>query len=335
MADTNPILELRKLSYGAINTQAIGVTAELGIADAIAAGHDTPQAVAQHLSLNLPATRRLMRFLAFLDVLDLADDVYRLTETGEMLRSDVTGSFNFMARLLSAKHSTAAYANISHSIRTGEPAFNDEFGMGMFEYVHDRADEREVLYSAFTGLSRGQAPVLAQAFDFHRFNQIVDVGGGYGYLLLEILKAHPEPIGVLYDLPNVISDAKQMIAQEGLSERCNAISGSFFEEVPEGADAYMMKWILHDWDDERSLRILNHCREAMVEDGTIIVIEMVVPDGPDYGLTLWADMNMMLIAEGLERTEVEWIELGRRAGLKIRSITPTSTSLSVIEFVRV
>ena len=335
MTSSNPILQLRELAYGVINTQAIGVTAQLHIADAIAAGYNTPDAVAQHLSLNVTATSRLMRFLGFLNVLErVGDDSYRLTESGEMLRSDIPGSFNGMAQLFAAKHSSAAYANIAHSIQTGEPAFNDEFGMGMFEYVHDRADEREALYSAFTGLSRAQAPVLAQAIDFHRFDQIVDVGGGYGFLLLEILKLHSRPRGVLYDLPNVISDAEPLIKKEGLSNRCQAISGSFFEGVPEGADAYMMKLILHDWDDDRSLRILNHCRDAMASNGTIIVFDMIVPEGPDYGLTLWADMNMMLIAEGMERTESEWKELGGQAGLEIKSITLTPTSLSAIEFVR-
>lgn len=338
MNQSSPILELRKLAYGAINTQAIRVMAELKIADAIASGNQTPGAIAEQLGLNTPAVGRLLRFLSTTGVVNAeTGGTYALTPMGDLLRSDVQGSFGNMARMFGSDYFTRAYSNIAHSVRTGEPAFDETFGVGVFEYLQPREREadRENFYSAFTGLSQSQAPAISAAFDFQQFETIVDVGGGYGYLLFEILKTHDRPNGIVYDLEEVVAGSRPLIAKEGLEGRCSAVEGDFFTGVPSGADAYILKWIIHDWPDDKAVEIMTHCREAMATGGRVIVVDMIVPDGPDYGLTLFADMNMMLMAGGRERARDEFESLCQLSGLRIVSVTPTPTSLSVIEMAAV
>jgi hypothetical protein len=336
MSSSLPILELRKLAYGVITTQAISVMAELKIADALAAGSRTPAAIAELLDLDASAVGRLLRFLSSVGVVTTeSNGEFRLTAMGELLRSDVSGSFGHMAQIFGSDYGARTFSNIAHSIRTGGPAFDDAHGMGLFEYLQPREKDRKNFYSGFTELSQSQAPAIANAFDFQQFDSIVDVGGGYGYLLLEILKYYDYPTGILYDMKDVIGDARPLIEKEGLTDRCQAIEGDFFTSVPSGSGAYIMKLIIHDWSDDRAVEILTRCREAMADGGRVIVVDMVVPEGPDYGLTLAADMNMMLLAGGRERTRSEFALLCERSGLKLVSVTPTLTSLAVLEMAAV
>lgn len=315
-------------------THAVAAMAELNIADAIASGSHSADEIASDLGLNPGTLARLLRYLSSIGLLEgQANSEYSLTPMGEMLRTDVPGSFNSMAQIFGSDYGAAAAANLAHSIRTGEPAFDAAHGVGIFDYIQPREKDRQLFYSAFTGLSTAQAPVIAAAYDFQAFDSIVDVGGGYGYLLLEILKLHDHPTGILYDLEQVIKDAEPLIADEGLADRCSIVAGDFFESVPSGASAYVMKLILHDWNDDQAATILERCRSAMAPGGKVVVIDMVVPEGPDYGLTLNADLNMMVLTEGRERTEEDFNSLGSASGLRVASITPTATSLSVIEMV--
>ena len=219
-------------------------------------------------------------------------------------------------------------------MQTGDTAFEHEHGLGLFEYLHQHPHTAALFNQAMTGMSARRAVALTQGYDWSGIGQLVDVGGGQGLLLATILRAYPTLQGVLFDQPEVVAEAPAVLEQAGVAERCRIEGGDFFQAVPEGGDTYVLRSIVHDWDDERAQVILEQCRRAMPESGRLLVVERVV--GTDYraGLSaLYADMEMLVNVGGRERTEAEYRALFADAGFRLTRIVPLedAASYSVIE----
>ncbi len=218
-----------------------------------------------------------------------------------------------------------------HSVQTGVIACNNVFGMDIWSYFQENPEDAIVFNDSMTGMTAVLNETLRSAYDFSPFKKVVDVGGGHGGLITEILKANPNTRGVLFDAAEVISGAKDRLNEAGLSERCEAIAGDFFESVPAAGDAYVMKWIIHDWDDVRAIRILKNCRAQMGPDARLIIVDCVVPETSEPHFSKFIDLNMLVMAGGKERTQKEFAGLLEAAEFKLLRVIPTDQPTSLIE----
>ena len=248
-----------------------------------------------------------------------------------MLRSNVPGSMYPMALWMADPTHLRIYADAIHSVMTGQPAVEKTFGVPVFEYFPRNPELSEIFNDAMTSFSAMVVPAVLESYDFSGIPTLVDVAGGHGGVLTAVLQKHPAMQGVLFDLEHVIAGAGPRIAELGLAGRCRTVAGNFFEAVPEGGDAYVMKHIIHDWDDERALLILRNIRKAMNRGGRVILIESVVLPGnqPDFAKII--DLEMLLLPGGRERTEAEFRALFAAAGFEMTRILPNRSPLSVIE----
>jgi hypothetical protein len=255
-----------------------------------------------------------------------------LTPLADCLRSDVPNSMREFARFLAIPAASRSWEQLMHCVKTGETGLRKVFGVqSPFEYFKTHPEEQAIFDAAMTDNSRQSSPAVAQAYDFGKFRQLVDVAGGRGLLLGTILQHYPQLRGVLFDLPSVIAGAHGTLASFGLDGRCQTVGGDFFQSVPEGADAYILKHIIHDWDDERSVTILRNVRKAIDRSGRLLVIEPVIAPGnePSFGKLL--DLEMLVIPGGRERTAEEYRELFAAAGFQLAQIHRTAAPPSVIE----
>lgn len=227
-----------------------------------------------------------------------------------------------------------AWQNLDYSLQTGEPGFEKHYGKGLFEHIRETPGLAEMFSETMVGIHGQEPPAVAEAYDFSDVGTLVDVGGASGNMLGYILSRHPELSGVLFDLPHVVQDAPALLANFGVQERVSIESGSFFEGVPKGYDAYLMSHIIHDWDEDECGTILGNCRDAMNPAGKILIVEMVLPEGnqPHPGKTL--DMMMLVGPGGQERTPTEYAELLDNSGLRMTRIVPTDSAVSIVEAVR-
>jgi hypothetical protein len=314
-------------------SQSIFAAARLGIADRLKdqPKHYTDLAVST--GSHAPSLFRLLRALAGIGLVrETEPSVFELTPLGETLRSDVPGSLRDVSIMMGDPEHYNSWGNILHSLKTGQSGFEGLFGKNVFEYYAENPEPAAVFDRAMTSFSGVENAAIAAEYDFSRINTLVDVAGGHGSTLLSILQANPHMKGILFDQPDVIERATPIIAKEANANRCQLITGSFFESVPAGGDAYTLKHILHDWDDERSIAILKRCREAMVEQGRVLVIEQVIPPGNDPFIGKLLDMNMLVMCPGgKERTEAEYRQIFEAAGLRLKRIVPTSAFVSVVE----
>ena len=327
-----PELQLFKMISGKINTHLLFVVAELGVADLLKDGPQPVKALAEATNTHAPSLYRILRALASQEVfIETEPKCFGLTPIAERLQSDFPGSLRSSAIFFCRDWHNRAWSNIMHSVKTGECAFEHAYGMKLFDYLEQHPEEFSVFNDAMTSGSTLGAAKLCEAYDFSGIDTLVDVGGGHGMLLATILKANPSLNGVLYDLPSVVEGASGLIDYDGLGDRCRIIGGDFFESVPAGADAYMMKSIIHDWDDKLAAKILRNCKESMAPGGRVLVIDAVVPvDNSPFPSKL-TDIEMMLLPGGLERTESEFGELFSSAGLKLNRIVSTGLTQSIVE----
>src|SRR5580704_7302369 len=338
--DASPRLQLFQLLTGHYVSHALYVAAKLGIADLLADGPRPFVELAQATKTHGPSLHRLLRLLASSGVLVEADaGTFALTAVGECLRSDAEGSSRAVA-LLFAGPLMRSWTELLFSIQTGETAFERVFGVKPFEYMPQHPDEAAIFNEAMTAVSAHTAKVVPVAYDFSAFQTVVDAGGGHGVLLAAILKANPSAKGILFELPHVADGARKNIAALGLSERCDVVAGDFFESVPAGADAYILKSVIHDWNHERTVTILQNCRLAMRPSGKLLLVELVLPSRVDQSLRnqigTGSDINMLVNAGGRERTDSDFAELFAAAGFKLARIVPVEGSLvSVLEGVPV
>jgi SAM-dependent methyltransferase len=254
------------------------------------------------------------------------DGQFELTPAAALLQ---TGALRDVARMFN-EADWNAYGNLLYSIKTGQPAFEHVNGMGAFDYYKAHPDAQERFDRGMANFANEENRVLARAYDFGKFRCIVDVGGGRGGLLSEILKVHPSVKAVLFDQPQVAANPEYLRAA-GELDRCQVVGGNFFESVPKGADAYLLKRIIHDWNDDTSAGILRRCRDAVLDGGRIIVIDAVVPTGNKFHQSKAVDLLMMVLLDGRERTETDFRELFGRAGLKLNRVVPTEGIVSIVE----
>lgn len=312
-------------------SQAIYAAAKFGIADELKDGPKSVEQLAEATSTNADALYRLLRALASKGIFAEGEPrQFSLTPLAEPLRSDVPGSKRALA-LMSGDEQFRAWAEIEYSIQTGEIAFDKVYGKPIFDYLGENPDKAKIFDAAMVGIHGRESDIILEAYDFSGINVVADIGGGNGSQITGILKRHTAMRGILFDLPHVIERARERIETAGLADRCELVGGSFFESVPEGADAYMMRHIIHDWDDEKSLTILRNCHRAMSSDSRLLVVESVIPRGNEpFGGKL-LDLVMMLIPGGKERTEDEYRALFGKAGFELTRIIPTTTEISIVE----
>ncbi len=308
----------------------------LNIADHLASGPRSAAELARASGANEDALYRVLRLLASVGIFtEVSPRTFALTPAAELLRSDAAGSLRGMAAFLPDPFHYRIYADIMHSMQTGQAAANHTLGMPVFQYLEQDQAYSKVFNDAMTALSAPVAQAAIEAYDFSGIGTLVDVAGGHGELLMSILKANPSVRGVLADLAHVVEGARPRIASAGLSGRMQAVSCDFFTSVPEDGDAYIMKHIIHDWDDARASVILKNIARAMNgRKGKVILLESVIAsDGsPDFGKVI--DIEMLLFPGGRERTAGEFAALFDRSGFLLTTIAATASPLSVIEAVR-
>jgi SAM-dependent methyltransferase len=323
---------LMQMLAGKFVSRAISVAADLGIADLLREGERSTAYLAAAAGAHEPSLYRLMRALASVGIFtETAPRTFALTPVAECLRSDAPDSLRAMARFFGTPMSWDAWRELPNCVRTGKTGL-DSLGIeDAFGYLREHPVEAKIFNNAMTQYSHQSAPAIANAYDFSRFRKVVDVAGGHGFLLTTVLERYPTVQGVLFDMPHVIEGAGEAIRKSPAAARCETAAGDFFQSVPQGADAYMMKHIIHDWDDERAAIILRNCHRAMAHDGRLLVADMVIPRGnePFYGKLL--DLEMLVLPGGKERTEDEFRSLFAASGFELLSITPTAAPVSVVE----
>jgi hypothetical protein len=312
---------------GIIAAQAIYAAAKLGIADLLASGPKTIAELALDSGAHPPALERLLRALVTIEVFaPTTDGRFRNTPLSETLRSDHPQSQRDGALFLPAPFLWRPLGELYESVRTGEPAFQRIFGQHFFEYLGTHPADAAIFNAAMTQGISWTTPELLAAYDFSRFRQLVDVGGGEGALLRDILAATAKLQGILFDLPAVVAGASGILTGD-IAARCRVVGGNFFDSVPEGADAYLLKSVIHDWPDDDAAGILRSVRHAMRPDATLLLVENVIDSAARPGGLL--DM-LMLVIGGRERTEADFRSLVASAGFSLNRIIPTGTS-SLIE----
>jgi hypothetical protein len=248
----------------------------------------------------------------------------------EYLRSGVPGSIRSLA-IMRGEWQYQAWGQLLHSIQTGQPAFDHVFQVPLFEYLAGDPEKGKLFDEAMTGIHGRETAAMLNAYDFTGIGTLADIGGGSGEVISSVLSRHANMSGILFDQDAVIERSRLNLERAGLSGRCRAVGGTFFESVPAGADAYLLRHIIHDWDDDRSITILRNCRTAMGARGKLLVVEGIVPPGNGAPLTKFFDLAMMVLPGGMERTEEEYRRLFDAAGFRLTRIVPTASWISVLE----
>jgi hypothetical protein len=324
--------ELRRLINGLQVSQALSVAATLGVADQLAAGPRTSDDLARESGADPDALYRLLRAVAAVGVLREEDGRrFALTELGEPLRSDVPGSLAGWAEFVGRPVFWQSWGALLHSIRTGENAFQHVHGTDSWSWRAERPEENAAFDRAMVSLTSGANRALLEAYDFGRYSTVVDVGGGSGALIASLLGAHPAMGGVLFDQPHVIGSAHDVLAAAGVAERCSVVGGSFFDGVPEGGDAYLLKSIIHDWEDPEAIAIMQACRRAASDDAVLLLIERDLGAPNETPAAKLSDLNMLVNPGGRERSAEEYAALLDAAGFRLAAATPTAAGLSVFE----
>jgi SAM-dependent methyltransferase len=326
-----PQAYLVKIVTGSVLSQAVYAAAELGVADQLHDGAKTASQLAAAVGAHRDALGRLMRLLVGLGVFAENEGRYALTPVSEHLRSNAPQSLRSMVLMMGSPWRLRAWEQIVHSIKTGQSAFNAVHGEGPFEYFRRDPKAAAIFNDAMVSYTSSIAPAIAAAYDFSGYRTVVDIGGGHGYLLATILKANPTLAGMLFDLPEVVKGAPALLAEHGVATRCEVVAGSFFESVVPGGDVYIMKQIIHDWNDEQALTVLRNCRRALKPAARLLLIENVVPpgNGPDYAKQL--DLEVLVALGGRERTEVEYRDLYEATGFRLERVIPTQAGIHLIE----
>ncbi len=311
--------------------QSIYVAARLEVADALAAGAQTAEQLAEANGAHAGSLYRVLRALASVEIF-AEDDQRRFANTpmSELLRRDVEDSKWAWAMMMGEEH-FACYGDLLGTVETGKPAFERIYGKPIFEYLAHNPRSAAIFDAAMVSVHGRETGVLAQAYDFSQFATLADIGGGNGSLLVGVLAEHPKVRGILFDLPHVVERAGDYLQKHGVADRVERVAGNFFESIPVTADAYLLRHIIHDWTDEQCLTILRNIHQTMSDDARLLVVESVIPPGNEPGFGKLLDVTMMLIPGGKERTEPEFRELFESAGFELTQIVPTGAEVSVIE----
>ena len=333
-----PPMVIYQLASAHYVSQALYVAAHLGIADLLAGGPQTHDTLAAKTDTHAASLRRVLRLLTSAGVFSETDDGrFELTPVGSTLRSG-PGSTRAAARLFAGPMVWQCWGDLLTTVRTGEPAFRRIFRAGSFEYFADHPEEAAVFDDAMGSFTAMIAGLVAAAYDFGPMRDVIDVGGGEGRLLTGILRAYPSLNGAVFDLPRLAEAATRQIATVGLAGRYRFVGGDFFETIPGGFDAYLLKHVIHDWDDESAVRILENCRRAMGPQAKLLLVEGVYPtridSSPESRGAAANDVNMLVCTGGRQRSEAEFRSLYAAAGFRLTHIIPTRAAPCVIEGVK-
>jgi hypothetical protein len=326
-------LVLFQMATGYWLSQAIYVAAKLGIADFL---RDVPQScvvLAAATGSDAPSLFRLMRALASVGVFShVGGDRFALSRLARSLQTDVHGSLRAMVITIGEIHYQAC-GDLLHSVQTGSPAFNNVFRASLFDYLQQNVDAADAFNQGMTNVSSMLAYAVLLAYDFAGISSIVDIGGGQGKLMGRILQFNPEMRGTVFDTPSTIERAKRQLGNDAWDRRCSYVTGDFFTSVPEGADAYLLSSVIHDWDDDRAIKILRNCRSAMTKNSRVLLVDTIVPDAATASFSKLLDLNMLVMNGGRERTKAEFCALLEASDYEVTRIVPTMAPQSVIEAV--
>ena len=328
-----PPVALMQMITGFMISRLIYVAAKLGIADLL---KDSPKSIDELANATETDARTLYRTLRALASVGIFAEVeqsqrFTLTPLAQLLQTGIPGSLSTMAIYMGDNHHWQTYGDILYSVKTGKTAFEHTYGMAVYKYLPQNTEWAKLFNDAMTSLTASELFAIPDSYDFSPIGKIVDVGGGHGSLIASILKANPKMRGVLFEVPPVIEGAKHLIEAQGLAERCELVAGNAFESVPNGGDAYILKHVIHAFDDDRTVALLKNIHHAMPANGKLLVCEMVIPSGNESHFSKLADMEMLLFSGGFERTEAEYRRLFDKAGFRLTKIFRTSSSVSVIE----
>jgi len=331
-----PADHVLQLATGYIASMSIYVVAKLGIADLLAGG---PKPVSELATASGAHEDRLYRVLRTLASVGLFSETsprrFALNPAGSTLRRDTPDSVHPMALWMADPFHFRVYAELMHTVKTGDITFDHVYGKPVFEYLPGDREESEIFDNAMTWFSDMVVPAVLEAYDFSGIGTLLDVAGGRGALMRGILKRYPQMRGMVVDMEHVIEAAKQVEENKALGHRCNFMAADFFASVPASADAIIMKHIIHDWDDEPALKILKNCRTALAgkPNAKVLLVEAVISQDNEPHLAKFIDVEMMVYPGGRERTEEEFRELFAAAGLRLNRAVPTKSPLWVLEAV--
>jgi hypothetical protein len=321
---------LFQMAAGFWLSQAIYVAAKLGIADLMADGPKSSVEIAAATGADAPSIFRLLRALAGVNVFShTGADYFVLAPLGEGLLSDAPGSLRATLITLGEIHYRAC-GDLLHSVRTGSSAFNHVYGMGLFDYLQRNQDDRSAFDEGMSSLAGLLSYAVLCAYDFSGIRHLLDIGGGQGSFVRNILKINPHIKATVFDLPSTVEQAKRRLRTTVFCERLAFASGDFFGSVPEGADAHLLSGIIHDWDADRALTILKNSRRAIAANGRVLLVEVVVPEGGGYCFSKLLDLNMLVMTGGKERTEADFDRLLKAAGYRLTNVIPTLAPQSLI-----
>jgi hypothetical protein len=334
VAIRTPSIDALRLLNGYRVFQIVAAACELKIPDLLVAGPKDAEELASATKTDRASLYRLLRGLAVWGFVQAdAGGKFASTAVSEQFRSDVPGLRNMT--LMLSDDSYQAWGDLLYTLRTGKPAYIKRYGKSHFEFLGDDPEASARFNAAMMEGTTLAARGFAADYDFSGVRTVVDVGGGNGALLMTILKAHPDTNGVLFDLAQGLDGARGQLASDGLGERVTLVEGSFFESVPEGGDLYVLKSIVHDWDDEQSLAILQTCRRATAPKARLVLLERVMPEKIQDSVPLvqgvMADLHMMVVLGGRERTSLEFSDLLERAGFQMTRVVPTAAGFSAVE----
>ncbi|HEX6120357.1 MAG TPA: methyltransferase [Dongiaceae bacterium] len=329
--------QMRRLIAGYSVTIAISAVTELGIPDRLAEGPRDAAALAREAGVNEDFLRRVLRYLASEGVFEeRPNGAFALTPQSQWLRAGVPGSMRPRAVFAGSAMSWSAWGSLLAAMKVGRSGMEAAFGETVFAHVKTHLDAAAVFNTFMATQTAASNEALLASYSFAGVREMVDVGGGRGALIAGALRAEAGMRGILFDMPEVVASAPPLLAEAGVADRCRVVGGDFFQEVPQGADLYALKFILHDWSDAACVRILTNCRRAMVPGGRVLIVEHIVPDGAAPHFARFMDINMLVMTDGgRERTQQEFERLVRPAGLRLGKVVPTEVGISALECVAV
>jgi SAM-dependent methyltransferase len=333
MSDPDPAVVARQLLMGFRGTHLLFVAAELGVADVLQHGPLAVDEIAARLAARRDPLRRVLRALAQLGVLtEASDGWFSLTPVGDCLRTDRPESLRPLARFWGHEMMQRAWGALLHTIMTGETAFDHALGMSAFTYLQSHPDAAAIYHDGMAKIQLSETNAVIDAYEFPPSGTIVDVGGGNGSLLAAVLQTVPATDGVVFDLPNAQSDVEATIRRAGLSDRIRFEPGDFFTEVTADGDCYLLRQIIHDWDDDDAVAILRSCRRAIAPAGRLLIVELILPpEGADSLEAVMIDVTMLVRLGGRERTAVQYATLLEEAGFNLDRVISTAGRQSVLE----
>jgi len=314
-------------------SKPINIISKLCIADILKSGPKTTDDIASISNTHSPTLYRIMRALASVGIFtELENKKFDLTPMAEMLQTGEAGSVYSL--MFHSDWNDKAWEQLLESTRTGKTAFELAHGMPLFEWLEKNPEAAKLLHEANNIKAQNSHVLINNYYDFSNVKKIIDIGGGKGAILMEILKKNPHISGIIAELPSAIPEADKEISKNGIQDRCRTESCDFFKNIPYGSDLYLLSNILHDWPDEKCQLILNKCHKAMTDNSKLLVIEMIVPDRNKPSISKLLDLEMLVITGGAERTKKEFTQLFNLSGLKVSKIIPIKGDVSIIELIK-